>query len=125
MIFSVGEENTNTPQQREEFSEYLRLIDPYDSPIVSQSISTQKEETYAHLLGYPTFEGPSLNADPDQIFDLTLEWRKRSADAGRKWIVTCDEQGAKTVGVVPDESDPMHDSIRKNVLWGNIMAGGA
>ena len=122
---TVGEENTNTAQQREQFSDYIKSVDPYNHPIVSHSISTEKEETYAPLLGRPTFDGASLNAEQQDVFAHTLEWVQRSAASDHKWIVTSDEQGSKTVGVVPDSLDPLHNNIRMNVLWGNIMAGGA
>jgi len=59
------------------------------------------------------------------VFGDTLEWRDESEAAGRKWVVANDEQGGANSGVVPDANDPSHDVIRKNVLWGNIMAGGA
>jgi hypothetical protein len=50
---------------------------------------------------------------------------KKSKAAGRTWIVSSDEQAPASVGVVADSVDPNHDTIRKNALWGNIMAGGA
>lgn len=40
-------------------------------------------------------------------------------------MVANDEQGSANEGVKPDNDDPSHDIVRKNVLWGNIMAGGA
>ena len=49
----------------------------------------------------------------------------RSAEAGRKWIVCLDEIGPANTGVKPDADDPDHDEVRKQALWGNLMAGGA
>lgn len=80
---------------------------------------------YSPLLGYPTYDGVSLQSDPSTIFDDTLEWRTRSANAGHKWVVANDEQSPAKVGVMPDTDDPDHDQIRQDVLWANIMAGGA
>lgn len=100
-------------------------MDPYSHPVVSHSVSTEKEATYSPLLGLSTFDGASLNGEPDDVFDTTLEWVQRSASAGHKWIVSSDEQSPPSQGVAPDSMDPLHDSIRQNVLWGNIMAGGA
>jgi hypothetical protein len=92
---------------------------------VSHSVSTLKEGTYGPLLGRQSFDGASLNGEPSDVFDVTLEWVQRSASAGHKWIVSSDEQSPPSQGVAPDIIDPLQDSIRQNVLWGNIMAGGA
>jgi len=125
--WNLGEENTNTPQQREQFSDFIKALDPYDHPVVSHSlvVSADQESTYAPLLGHPSFDGVSLNLEPINVFDDTLKWVERSAAAGRKWIVCNDEQSHPSIGVKPDIDDPTHDSIRKNSLWGNLMAGGA
>jgi Putative collagen-binding domain of a collagenase len=81
---------------------------------------------YGPLLGFSTFDGASLQIpSPSLVFNQTLEWVQKSANAGRKWVVANDEVGPWQVGVAPDDIDPTHDDIRKDVLWGNIMAGGA
>jgi hypothetical protein len=85
-----------------------------------------KDVDYGPLLGSDTFDGASLQiTSPSLVFNETLEWVQRSANAGRKWVVANDEQGTSFLGVAPDSVDPTHDKIRKDVLWGNIMAGGA
>jgi hypothetical protein len=77
-------------------------------------------------LGDSTFYGASLQiSNKLNIFSQTLKWVQDSSEAGRKWVVANDEQGDSKSGVVPDTDDPTHDVVRKNVLWGNIMAGGA
>jgi Putative collagen-binding domain of a collagenase len=55
----------------------------------------------------------------------TKTWVTKSALSGHKWVVACDEQGSPGSGVVPDSVDKNHDRIRKYVLWGNLMNGGA
>jgi len=65
---------------------------------VSHSVATLKEETYGPLLGYPTFDGVSLNGEPADVFDSTLEWVQRSNTIGHPWVVSSDE-------VVPQTSD--------------------
>jgi len=122
---TVGEESTNTDNQRKQFSAFFKDLDPYNHPIVASSHAGKDkwERVYAPLLGYPTFDGASLNAEPRVIFDTVLEWVQRSAAAGKKWIVSSDAQSA-SVGVAPDSEDPLHDSIRKDTLWATIMAGG-
>lgn len=119
--WNLGEENTNTDAQRKAFSDYFKEIDPYAHPVVMHTYPGTQNQNYAPLLGYPTFDGASLQTDLYTGYSLTSEWVSRSAAAGRKWIVSYDEQGPSTRGVVPDAADPTHDTIRKNVLWANIM----
>jgi hypothetical protein len=123
--WNLGEENRNTDMQRKAYADYFKEIDPYQHPVVVHTFPRQKEAIYADLLGYSTFDGASLQSSPQLVFNDTLEWRTRSAAAGRKWVVANDEQGDAQTGVAPDDVDPTHDGIRENVLWGNLMAGGA
>lgn len=44
--------------------------------------------------------------------------------AGRPWVIANDEQNPANDGLVTDEEDYWHDGIRKQTLWGNLMAGG-
>lgn len=124
--WNLGEESSNTPKEREAFTKYFKKIDPYGHPVVSHSFSSPEgqEETYGPLLGVPTFDGVSLNIVPEVVHETTLEWLGRSANAGQKWVVTNDEQNHPSIGVAPDADDPSHDVIRKNVLYGNLLAGG-
>jgi hypothetical protein len=76
---------------------------------------------YSQLTGYTSFDGPSLQTSPENVFKNTLQWVKASAATGHKWIVTNDEQNPARDGVLPDLVDPNHDTIRQQALWGNIM----
>jgi hypothetical protein len=116
--WNLGEENTNSPQQRKQFAEYIRAIDPYDHLIVVHTGIGEKTVVYTDLLGYTSFDGASLQCNPTAIFKDTLEWVQKSASAGRKWIVANDEQGNGSTGIVPDSVDPSHDANRTQVLWG-------
>ena len=49
----------------------------------------------------------------------------RSAKPGHKWLVGVIEINPTSTGVVPDADDYWHDMIRKNSIWGNLMAGGS
>ena len=55
----------------------------------------------------------------------TIKWIDLSAKAGRPWFVCLDEIGPSHTGVKPDNDDYWHDGIRRQHLWGNLMAGGA
>jgi hypothetical protein len=123
LVWNLGEENTNTTEQLKAFSEYIRNLDPYDHPIVCHTYPGQYEKVYEPLLGYEHFEGPSLQTNDTHA--QTLQWVRRSAEAGRPWFVCLDEIGPSHTGVKPDDVDYWHDDVRKKHLWGNLMAGGA
>ena len=119
--WNLGEENSNSDQQRKIFSDFIKDIDPYDHPIVVHTYPGQQDEVYGPLLGYQNFDGVSIQAIPVIGFQETLKWLNESNAAGRKWIVSYDEQAPSTDGVLPDTDDPSHNNIRQNVLWANFM----
>ncbi len=123
LVWNLGEENTNTTDQRKAFSKYIRDTDPHDHPIVCHTFPDQYDEVYDPLLGYEYFEGPSLQTNDTHA--QTVKWLDRSAESGRQWFVCLDEIGPAHTGVKPDKDDYWHDEVRTRHLWGNLMAGGA
>ena len=125
LVWNLGEENTNTDAERKAFASYIRGLDAHDHPIVVHTYPGQYGAVYSPLLGYPDFEGPSLQmGSMSATHAETLTWIDRSAAAGRPWFVCLDEIGPASTGVVPDADDPTHDGVRQHALWGNLMAGG-
>jgi len=125
LVWNLGEENTNTDSQRKQFASYIRRLDPYDHPIVVHTYPNEDiyESVYSSMLGFPDFEGPSLQTN--DTHRQTIQWIDRSVSSGRKWIVCLDEIGPADTGVKPDKDDYWHDDVRKHHLWANLMAGGA
>jgi hypothetical protein len=133
--WNLGEENTQTAENHREMSEYLLKNDPYRHNIVLHTFPPEQELVYTPLLGKKSeLTGLSLQNSWDDVFKQTLKWVNESEAAGKRWVVANDEQGSAELGVPPDpgykgfdastvEYD-IHD-IRKQTLWGNIMAGGA
>jgi len=114
----------NDTPQIEVFTTYIKSIDPYKHPVVMHT-AAQSQNKYLPLLGNPEFDGPSIQRDMLLVFDISLQWRELSVQYGHPWIVTNDEQGPASEGVMPDSVIPNNqDVIRKEVLWGNIMAVG-
>ena len=117
-IWDIGEDISTT--RIVDRTAYIREVDPYDSPIIVRS--SQSSTPNADLIAIPTLDGVSLitptvaNVNAD-----TAAWISGSTDG---LVVSCDEQGTVATGVAPDFQDPTHDTIRKDVLWGNLMAGG-
>jgi hypothetical protein len=126
--WNLGEENTNTDLERIGFAEYIAELDPYDHPIVVHTFPGSDDAVYTPLLGNQSrLSGASLQGDWEDIHELTLEWVRKSKDAGKPWIICNDEQGPAFFGVPTDGYAGSHtqDDIRRSVLWGNLMAGGA
>ncbi len=136
LIWNLGEEHGpanwtpygQTVSDTRKMAEYLRNADPYHHPIVIHTHSSEPERTnlIAPYLGFPDLDGPSIQAgNPADTHEETLKWLKLSADSGHNWVVCLDEIGPAWKGALPDDVDPDHDTIRGEVLWGNLMAGGA
>ncbi|MEM8489098.1 MAG: T9SS type A sorting domain-containing protein [Bacteroidota bacterium] len=126
ITWNLGEENEdNTTQQRKDFASYIHDLDPYDHPIVVHTLPGQWNQIYDPLLDLESFDGPSLQVGkPEDTHWLTLDWVNKSAAAGKKWYVCMDESGPWQLGATPDGPGNNHDTIRKEVLWANLMAGG-
>ncbi|WP_158305489.1 DUF5060 domain-containing protein [Opitutus terrae] len=126
VTWNLGEENTNTDAQREAFADYLNALDPYFSLIAVHTYPSQRDTIYTGHLGSELISGASLQLEsPSIVHEQTLKWVKKSAAAGSKWVVSVDELGPSSAGVVPDANDPAHETIVHRVLWGSLLAGGA
>lgn len=140
--WNIGEENTQSPEEVREMAELIRDLDPYDHPIVIHTFPGQQDKVYSKLLGdQSVLTGVSLQNPWDHVHQLTLKWIRESDKAGRQWVVANDEQNPAGLGVPPDPGYRGHDGwakpdskskarynwtdIRRDTLWGNLMAGGA
>ena len=124
IIWNLGEENNNTDAQRRAYCVYLKSTDPYGHAIVTHTYPQARHQVYTDILGYPLFDGASLQMDQTGAGSHaeTVKWLTRSAMAGHQWIVQVDEYGHGNHGVMTDSLNPGHDEPRINVLWGNLMA---
>lgn len=111
-------------EQRRAMARYFHQHDPYRHHVV-----VHNGRPFEDLLGeLSTLTGASLQTNrPDfrNVYDRVREWIEKSRQAGRPWVVACDEPGDAQHGLLPDAEDPHHDNARKNALWGMLMAGGA
>ncbi|MEQ9287454.1 MAG: DUF5060 domain-containing protein [Cyclobacteriaceae bacterium] len=133
--WNIGEENTQTPEQQREIARYLNDLCPYDQNIVIHTFPNEQDKIYPKLLGSQSLiTGASLQNEWDHAHIKTLQWVKESAKVNRPWVAANDEQGSAGTGVPPDAGYMGFDAeklgydnhdIRKQTLWGNLMAGGA
>ena len=132
--WNLGEENTQSTQQLQDMSAYLARLDPYKHNIVLHTYPNTQDKVYPPLLGgNSNLTGLSLQNPWNSVHKLTLKWIKESNAAGKPWVVANDEQNPSLQGVPPDPGFGKYapnkgydiNDVRKQVLWGNIMAGGA
>jgi len=126
LVWNLGEENTNTNEQRKSFATYFKKNDPYQHPVVVHTFPNKYNQVYTPLLGFEYFDGASLQiGDMKKTHSVTIKWVERSDSSSHSWIVCLDEIGPAHTGVKPDIYDFWHDKVRRYALWGNLMAGGA
>ncbi len=140
--WNLGEENTQSPEEQRAMAEFIRATDPSGHNIVLHTYPNQQEEVYPALLGEKSaLTGASLQNGWDDVHKRTLRWVRESEKAGKPWVVANDEQGPANLGVPPDPGYQGFDGIakpgtgkgnpyswedvRRETLWGNLMAGGA
>jgi hypothetical protein len=149
--WNIGEENTQSTEEITAMVKFLHDTDPYQHPIVLHTFPPQQDEVYDPLLGGKSLlTGLSLQNSWSAAHQRTLHWLRKSAAAGRPWVVANDEQNPAGLGVPPDPGYKGHDGlavekelkgskeegnfkgkpytlhdIRKLTLWGSFMAGGA
>ncbi len=132
--WNLGEENghygtTNqTTDQRKAMADYFAANDPYQHHIVLHTAPGYQQDIYPPLLGAASkLTGVSIQTNWNNVHSETATWVQQSANAGKRWVVANDEQGGADIGV-PDDTyagSPSLADIRKQTLWGNLMAGGA
>ena len=120
----VGLGHKVSTEKKVAWANYFRTHDAYRHHIVIHN-----GNKHFDLLGKASeLTGFSLQTNkPDfrNVHGETLKYLKKSAAAGKPWVVACDEPGDASHALLPDAENPTHDNARKNALWGNIMAGGA
>lgn len=136
LTWNLGEENGpanfspngQDSTQQLAMAEFFEKNDPYDHPVIIHTHATQKdkEELLPPLLGKPSLDGLAAQINKgERVHQEIRTWKAHAQEAGHPWLIGMDEIGGWWKGVLPDEIDPTHDTIRSEVLWGGLMAGAA
>ncbi|MEM8913350.1 MAG: DUF5060 domain-containing protein [Planctomycetota bacterium] len=138
--WNLGEENTQSHQQRQAMQQYIAEMDPYDHAIVMHTFPDQQRSGYEPFLGDANgLTGLSLqNSGIQDTHWQTAYWVDESTKSGHPWVVAFDESGSAAHGQCPDlgyRGYDGHDNsgkmtytsneVRKQTLWGTLMGGGA
>ena len=136
ITWNMGEENGpagfspngQSVDQQKAMVKYMKENDPCGSYTVIHTHSSDKAryEIFEQLLGDKHLDGPSIQiGNMRSAHSETLHWTSASKAAAKPWVVCIDEIGPASRGVDPDDrEDNNQDSVRAEVLWGNLMAGG-
>lgn len=138
--WNLGEENTQSTPQQQEMARFIQTTDPYGSLIVIHSYPDQQDKVYKPLMGKGSvLRGASLqNSHIKDTHWQTKKWVEHSAKTGIPWVIAFDESGSAAHGQCPDlgyrgfdgkDADGKYiytqHQVRRQTLWGNLMAGGA
>lgn len=129
ITWNLGEENgrvypgrgAQSDAQRKAMATYFKTHDPYKHFVTVHTYTTDHNLIYEPLLGYPDFDGISMQMATTSVNDNTVKWIDSSANNGKPWVVCHDE----TVGGV-DQDGPTSNQpvLREKVLWANYMSQG-
>jgi hypothetical protein len=128
--WNLGEENVNSDAARKDFAQYFYDTDVYHHNVVVHTYPNQKDSVYTPMLGSKSkLTGTSLQGHEADFSDVpgdVADWVKKSAAAGKPWVVAVDEPGDPQHALRPDnDAGNSHVDGRKNALWGTLLKGGA
>ncbi len=131
--WNLGEENSQTEAQEKAMAQYFHDTDPYHHNIVLHTFPGEHYRYDWHLGTQSKLTGCSIQTAYGSVHADTLTQINNSTGAGRPWVVANDEQGPANYANPPDNgwpgysggTTPSQAQMRQNVVWGNLMAGGA
>ncbi len=138
--WNLGEENTQSTEQQQAMIDYIAGLDAYGHNIVLHTFPDRQDQIYLPLIGNKSrLTGLSLqNSSLKTTHAQTVKWVSAAEASGKPWVVAFDESGSAKHAQSPDlgyNGFDGHDrsgkmahtqhEVRKQTLWGTLMAGGA
>jgi hypothetical protein len=115
--WNLCEENVWSADMVRDFAAYLNAVDPYDHPICVHT-TVDNIAMYEPLYGNPDFSASSIQCFTRSINEQVETVRRKSAAAGRPWVVDFDES------VGEDRFDGDVDRFRKGMIYKVYFSGG-
>lgn len=136
VTWNMGEENGpadwtpvgQSDQMRKDMANYLKSTNPYPNYVVVHTHSDNEHQDLIlnPMLGFESLDGPSMQiGNVENTNKRIAHFISESAKTKKPWVVMFDELGPAHQGVMPDEFDTQHDTVRHHALWGSLMAGAA
>ena len=119
LCWDLSEEISIAAETIKSFADFIHALDPYGNLVVVNAGANNF--VYDELTGHESIHGVALQSNLENVYSKTLLWVQRSFLSRKKWIVWNSQQNPTRNGLLPDNIDPDHDSIRQFALWGNIM----
>lgn len=134
VTWNMGEENGptdwspvgQTDQMRKDMANYLKAINPYPNFVVVHTHSDNEHQDIVlnPMLSFESLDGPSMQiGNVERINNRISHFISKSSKTKKPWVVNLDEIGPAHKGVMPDQFDAQHDTVRHYALWGSLMAG--
>ena len=125
--WNMGEENTNTNQERKDMAEYIKAVDPYDHLTVIHTFPNEIDKVYQPLLGVEAFDGTSFQTGGWTVRETMRKYLEQSERAGDPWVVGWDEDSSnrgifKPYGNNPDDKN---EADQRQAMWGTLTVGGS
>lgn len=136
IIWNMGEENGAAPwwphaqndQQRYAMIRHIKDADPYKNPVVIHTLPEEdmREPVLKNLIGYEKLDGISMQIGTvTNIHQDIKKWLSLSHKSEKPWIISMDEIGPWHTGTPSDADNTRIDTLRSEVLWSTLTAGGA
>ena len=120
---ALGRHNQSTPQ-RKAMAKYLHDHDPYGHLIVIHN-GRQPDDLLGDESVLTGYSLQTNRTDFGNVHGQIVRWIQKSTEAGKPWVVACDEPGDASHSLITDGEDPEHNDARMNGLWGCLLGGGA
>ncbi|MBI1299305.1 DUF5060 domain-containing protein [bacterium] len=117
--WNLSEENDYSVDNLRAFADYLGAVDWADHPVAVHTHLNNFDD-YNEIVGDSRFSATSIQYRLDQAGAHVENWRSRSQDAGRPWVLDMDENSPASSGL----TDSNADDLRKRVLYDVYFSGG-
>lgn len=114
--WNLGEENDYPYVELLKHADYIQAIDWSEKPIAVHTHINQFFR-YGELVGDRQFSASSIQYDQQFAGQFVEQWRRNSANAGRRWVIDMDEN---TNGLGSNNVDER----RKQILYDILFSGG-